>query len=170
MVASELVLGAIALGFLQARRYAISSLFPAPTLQGCAVGIGLFFATWVVGWLLTAPFVGRLPEQPIDRMVHDANLSLPVIVLMAMVNGTYEEIFLLGFLLRGLRGFGLSVALGVMLLVRVLYHLYQGPVGALWVLAFGLVLGLYFIRSGRLWPAIFAHVLGDIVPLVFRDP
>ena len=170
MVATELVLAAIALCFLQARRYAISSLFPAPTLQGCAAGIGLFFATWVVGWLLTAPFVGGLSEQPIDRMVQDANLSLPVVVLMAMVNGTYEEIFLLGFLLRGLRGFGLSVALGVMLLIRVLYHLYQGPVGALWVLAFGSVLGLYFIRSGRLWPPVFAHVLADIVPFVFREP
>ena len=67
-------------------------------------------------------------------------------------------------LVRGLRGFGLSVAVGVPLFVRLLYHLYQGPVGALWVMAFGLVMTLFYVRSGDLWPPVFAHILGDIVP------
>ena len=165
-VATELVLAIAALALLHVRRYAVATLLPAPTLRGCVVGIGLFFAAWVVGWFLVSPFVAGQAEQPVARMVQDARLTLPVIVVMAMVNGTYEEIFLLGFLLRGLRGFGLSVALGVMLLVRVLYHLYQGTLGTLWVLGFGLVFGLYYIRSSNLWPPVFAHVLWDIVPFV----
>jgi membrane protease YdiL (CAAX protease family) len=53
-----------------------------------------------------------------------------------------------------------------MLLVRVLYHLYQGPVGAVWVLAIGLVFGLYFMRTNQLWPPVFAHILWDIVPFL----
>ena len=101
-------------------------------------------------------------------MTREATLTLPANVLMAMVNGTYEEVFLLGFLVRGLRGWGLSSALGTMLLVRVMYHLYQGPIGALWVFGIGLTFGIYYVRSGNLWPPVFAHVLWDIVPFVFR--
>ncbi|MGZ5735636.1 MAG: CPBP family glutamic-type intramembrane protease [Burkholderiales bacterium] len=79
-------------------------------------------------------------------MVQDARVSLPVVVSMAMINGTYEEVFLLGFLLRGLRQFGFSLTVGVPLLIRVLYHLYQGPVGAMWILGFGLLFSLYYFR------------------------
>jgi membrane protease YdiL (CAAX protease family) len=118
------------------------------------------------GWFLMLPFAGQ-PEQPVARMMADARLTVPAIVIMAMVNGAFEEVFLLGFLLRGLRGFGLSIALGAMLLVRMLYHMYQGPLGLIWVLGFGAVFGLYFIRTNQLWPPVFAHVLWDIVSFVF---
>ena len=161
----ELVLGAAALGVLYMRGYAIASLIPTPTLMGSILGIGLYLGAWVVGWLLTLPFVGQ-PEQPVARMMEDARVTMPTVVIIAMVNGAFEEIFLLGFLMRGLRHFGISIALGVMLLVRVLYHLYQGPLGAVWILGFGLVFGLYFARTDRLWPPVFAHILWDIVPFL----
>ena len=88
---------------------------------------------------------------------------------MALVNGAFEEVFLLGFLARALRGFGLAIALGVPTLVRVSYHLYQGPLGALWVFAVGLVFALYYARTVQLWPPVFAHVLWDIIPFVLHD-
>ncbi len=94
-----------------------------------------------------------------------AGVSLASTVLFAMVNGTFEEIFLLGVLARGLRGYGLSVAIGVSLLVRVLYHLYQGPLGAVSVLAVGLTFTLFYLRGEQLWPPVLAHILLDIVPV-----
>jgi uncharacterized protein len=161
----ELLLAGTALGVLYLRGYAIAALLPTPTLKGCIWGVGLFFAAWLAGLILTLPFAG-LPEQPIDRMMEDSQVTVPTVVVLAMVNGPYEEVFLLGFLQRGLRHFGLSIALGVVLLVRVLYHLYQGPAGAVWVLGVGLVFGLYFARTERLWPPVFAHILWDIVPFI----
>lgn len=56
------------------------------------------------------------------------------------------------------------MVVGVPLLVRVLYHLYHGPVGALWILTFGLVFTAFYLRSVNLWPPVLAHVLWDIVP------
>ena len=85
-------------------------------------------------------------------------------ILVALVNGTFEEVFLLGVLVRGLRGFGLSVAMGLPLMVRVLYHLYQGPAGAAWVASFGVLLTLAYVITRQLWPSVFAHILWDIVP------
>ncbi|WP_457428127.1 CPBP family intramembrane glutamic endopeptidase [Roseateles sp. P5_E7] len=169
LIASELVLAGAALAFLHLRGFAIASLVPTPTLRGGIAGVALFFGAWLIGSLLVAPFAAGQPEQPIDKMVAEATLSMPIIVAMALVNGAFEEIFLLGFLARALRGFGLAIALGVPTLVRVSYHLYQGPLGALWVFAVGLVFALYYARSVQLWPPVFAHVLWDIVPFVLRD-
>jgi len=165
VVGTEIVFAFVALVVLWLRGYAVGTLLPLPTLKGCAQGVALFIAAWIAAVVLTLPFANE-PEQPYVHMIDDARVTVPVIVVMAMVNGAFEEVFLLGFLLRGLRGFGLSIALGAMLLVRVLYHLYQGPVGAVWVLGVGLVFGLYFIRTNQLWPAVFAHVLWDIVPFI----
>ena len=55
---------------------------------------------------------------------------------------------------------------GVVLLVRVLCHLYQGPVGASAMLAYGGVEGLYYARWRNAWPAVFAHIIWDIVPFL----
>ena len=45
------------------------------------------------------------------------------VVAFAMVNGTFEEVFLLGVLARGLKDHGLLFAGGFSLLVRLLYRL-----------------------------------------------
>ncbi|NKI70834.1 CPBP family intramembrane metalloprotease [Collimonas pratensis] len=166
IIVMELILGAIAFLVLYIRGFAISTLYPAPSLVGVAVGIATYVATLVAVWVLTAPFVSSQGAQPIDSMVSHASVSLSTVVLVALINGAYEEIFLLGFLLCGLRGYGLSIAMGVSLLVRVLYHLYQGPLGAISILAFGLVLSLNYVRTGSLFSAVFAHILADIIPFL----
>lgn len=163
----ELMLSAAAVTFLYLRGFAVATLMPAPTFKGTITGIGLFFAAWLIGQIVVAPFVGGQPQQPIEVMVNEARVSVPIVVTMAMVNGTFEEVFLLGFLLRGLRGYGLSVALGITLLVRVLCHLYQGPLGCLWVVGFGFTFAVCYMRSTQLWPPVFAHILWDIIPFLY---
>ncbi|CAN5143173.1 CPBP family intramembrane metalloprotease [soil metagenome] len=165
LLVMELLLGGIAALVLHRRGFAVPTLMPTPTLIGCAWGFALFCVGSVAAGSLMAAFASGQAPQPIDQMTRTANLSLPVIVMVSIVNGAFEEIFLLGFLMRGLRGYGLSVALGVMLLVRILYHLYQGPIGTMGVLGVGFVFGAYFIRFGKLWPPVFAHVLFDLLAL-----
>jgi membrane protease YdiL (CAAX protease family) len=115
-----------------------------------------------VAWLVAALIgAGHTASEPIGEMVAGARISLAPLVAMSIVNGIYEEVFLLGYLQRALEGFGAAFAVGVSLLVRLLYHLYQGPSGALYVLGFGLVLSLYFLRTGKLWPVAFAHIFAD---------
>lgn len=162
----EVVLGSVALLTLHVRGFAIPSLYPHPTLVGVGHGMGLYVVSLIASWVAVAPFAMGQPTQPIETMVSSASVSLSSVVSAALVNGAYEEVFLLGFLMRGLRGYGLSIAVGVSLLVRVLYHLYQGPLGAVSVLAFGLVLSLYYLRTRALFPVVFAHVLADIIPFV----
>ena len=112
-----------------------------------------------------AETAAAVQQQPIARMVLESTVSLPAAAVVALVNGTYEEVFLLGFLTRGLRGHGLGLAVGASLAVRVLCHTYQGPLGLLSVLAFALIVTAYFVQTGRLWPAVVCHMAADFVPL-----
>jgi membrane protease YdiL (CAAX protease family) len=83
-------------------------------------------------------------------MAHTSVTAVPV-VATALVNGAFEEVFLLGFLARSLRGYGIALAIGISLLVRILYHSYQGPLGMLSVLLFGIVLSVYYMRTDDLF-------------------
>ena len=163
MLGLEVVLAAAALLYLYARNFDVRSLYPHPTLRGCLLGIGLFFASWLIGAVTTFS-IASAEQRQIAEFSY-SGLTLVPMVLFAMANGVYEEVFLLGVLTRGLRGLGLSLAIGLSLLVRVLYHMYQGPLGMVWVLAVGATLTLGYLYSGSLWPPVFAHMLWDIVPI-----
>jgi len=164
LIVIELVLGAIALRFLHARGYRIRDLVPAPTWIGCGTGLMLYVASRFASGMLIAPFMAGQASQPIDEMMAANTVTLPYVLAISVVNGTYEEVFLLGYLVRALKAHGAWFAIGVSMLVRVLYHLYQGPLGALYVLGFGIVVSIYYFRTGDVWSAVFAHMLGDFLP------
>jgi uncharacterized protein len=169
LVLTELFLGTTAAYILRARGFDVASLYPRPSLTGAATGVLVAIAAGAAAWIATWPF-SHAYSEPLQRLMRGTPIGLPMLVVLGLVNGAYEEMLLLGFLLRGLRGFGLSVALGIPLLVRVLYHLYQGPLGAISAGAVGLVLSLYYLSSGRLFPVVLAHALWDIVPFVLHAP
>lgn len=56
--------------------------------------------------------------------------------------------------------------MNVSVAIRASYHLYQGPIGAISLVIVGLMLGWWFVRTGRLWPAIIAHGLIDLLALM----
>jgi len=163
MILIEVILAAAALLYLHVRNFDIHSLYPRPSLRGTFLGLGIFVLAWIASAIATAPFAS--PEHPLTAEFSFTGVSLASAVLFAMVNGTFEEIFLLGVLVRGLRGYGLSAAIGIPLLVRVLYHLYQGPLGAVSVLAVGITFTLFYLRGKQLWSPVLAHILLDIVPI-----
>ena len=168
IVLIELLFGALALGYLRLRGHELRVLFPRPSIPESVLGVGLYVASALASWLLVATCLphdtGGQP-QPIEEMVSNASISAGPVVGASLINGLYEEMFLVGYLQRGLQAEGHSFAIGVSLLVRVLYHLYQGPMGAISVLGFGLVLGLYYARTKRLWPIVVAHILADVLAL-----
>ena len=164
LITLEVVLGGVALTFLRARGYSIEGLLPTPSWLGCLLGLALFVAASAAWWAVAQAFPrSEFAHQPIAEMVSNTSVSLPFVVALSMVNGLYEEVFLVGYLVRGFRASGASVAIGLSLLVRVLYHLYQGPLGAVSVLVFGLVITVFYWRTQRLWPVVFAHTLADAV-------
>lgn len=168
LVIFELILGVIALWVLRVRGFDVASLYPKPTLSGFAIAPPLYLAAVGASWLVLMPFYGSSSASPANALTGGAIINLSVLVTLGVINGAYEEIFLLGFLLRGLRAYGLPVAIGVAFLIRVLCHLYQGPSNALSVGVFGLVLSFYYVASGKLFPVVLAHAIADIVPFIWQ--
>jgi membrane protease YdiL (CAAX protease family) len=53
----------------------------------------------------------------------------------------------------------------VSLALRVLYHLYEGPLAVIPLAVMALAFTLIYVKMGRLWPAIVAHALLDFLGL-----
>jgi uncharacterized protein len=166
MLVLELILGGLALAFLRLRGYAIRGLLPRPTVRGGAHGVGLLIAAYAA-WYLVYALIGspRVQGQPIEQIMSDTRVTLPTVLALSFVNGWFEEAFLVGYIVAGLRSHGAAIAIGVSILVRLLYHLYQGPLGAVSVLAYGLVVTLFYWHTRALWPVMFAHMLADLTAL-----
>lgn len=164
MLCLELLLGGAAIAYLRWIDFGLPSLLPRPNLGETARGIGLLLVSSTIA--AAASFIVFGPTDTV-RGVEFLATVVPMWAVLAfsIINGTFEEVFLLGVLLRGLRQHGLGVAIGVSLLVRVLYHLYQGPAGAVSIAAWGLVITLAYARRPALWPVVFCHILADVAAL-----
>ncbi len=87
-------------------------------------------------------------------------------ILVSLSAGVCEEILFRGFLIRLFHGGALAVpAAGALVVSSLLFglgHLYQGVKGVLSTAVAGLVMGLLFLLSGNLIPAIVLHALLDL--------
>ena len=96
------------------------------------------------------------------------HLSMDLVFLTSTVNGIFEEVFVAGYIITVLAPVrGMWIAINVSTGVRMLYHLYQGPLGILSIVPLGLLFGYVYARTRQLWPLIVAHVLIDIIGLTF---
>jgi hypothetical protein len=164
-IATELVLGGLALVFLRMRGHSVLGLLPRPNVAGGVVGVVLYvlgIATW---WVTLAMVdVRDVGSQPIAEIMSNTRVSFAMVLALSLVNGIYEETFLC-FLVDAFRGHGASVAIGVSTLVRLLYHVYQGPLGSVSIVLYGVIMAGFYWRTRWLWPVAFAHVLADLVAL-----
>lgn len=125
---------------------------------GLAAGV---FSQFVLLRILYLPFGDRVEELGRDneRLVDSTHgLALVVLVLLLAVGAPLvEELFFRGLLQRSLvRRLGPAFGIAVSALVFGLTHF--DPLGLLGLAAFGVVLGALVEWTGRLGPAVVAHV------------
>lgn len=86
---------------------------------------------------------------------------------MGLVNPFFEEVWVCGYLMTVLkRSHNPWLAISASVVLRVLYHLYQGARGVLSITPVGLIFGVWYARTGRLWPLIVAHSVADLLALL----
>jgi len=130
------------------------------------IGLLLFGGTLLVNialWELLGHAVGG--REFLDQFSQAISISFPLSLLLSVANGAFEEFFLCRYLVEAFTKFGPAIALGISALVRVMYHLYQGPLGAILVLGFGIVVSLFYWRFRQVWPVMVAHMLADAAAL-----
>jgi hypothetical protein len=135
------------------------------------------FATgmWMIGlavlvvWLQVMVWFGidsLTPPDTARKALDQAGGSIVITVLLVGIAGPIaEEIFFRGFVFTGLfKRFGTRRALFFSSLLFGLFHIDPGAIVPTFVL--GLALGWVYLKTGSIWPAMFAHGLHNTVAVL----
>jgi len=170
LLVDELVVLTALTIFLHARGWTLERIGLGPNARESLIGIGLVLLVEMVNrvvWVLAA--FGSRSVQEAGRLFNPVDGSIdPVIVIaVSIVNPIFEEVFLCGYVISALKDrLGTWAAINVSVGIRLVCHLYQGIIGVIFIVPFGLIFAWWYIRQGRLWPLIVAHVLFDFIALV----
>lgn len=137
---------------------------PVDAMTGVSIALIAHIGYWVLFAVIAAvaPAYGRAASA-----IHvGGSVSAWVVILVSIVNPCAEELLYLGFVANALRKEGAAIAFSASVLVRVLVHVYQGPLGVISNVPFGAVLAAYYLATGRIWPAILAHSAMDLIALI----
>lgn len=138
-----------------------------------AIGVLIFASVWVADILLDTALRQMFPALRAGAEASEAYRpsdppDLTSIVVLSTVNPVFEEVIVCGYVIRALAGrFGLTAAVNTSVVIRALYHLYQGIEALPFHLAFGLMQAYAYVRFGRLWPLIVSHALLDFFALLY---
>jgi len=170
IVVFELVQSVFLVWFLKVRGWTLEKLGLVFSWRGTGWGWLLLLTTYVMAMAVQAIADWTIPAQMHAAAQQfpapDKHLSMQLVFLASTVNGIFEEVFVAGYIITALRDTrGVWTAINISTVVRLLYHLYQGPLGIMTVVPVGLLYGYFFARTRQLWPLVMAHVLIDIVGL-----
>jgi uncharacterized protein len=155
--------------FLRQRNWTLARLSVNPLGRDIPVGVGLSVVTYIayyVSWQLAVLAAPDLMRSVYSMPLVVERLDIAWVTLVALLNPIFEETFLCGYVVNSISTVrSPTVAVNVSIGIRVLYHLYQGPLAVVGVLPVGLVFTWYFARTRRLWPVIVAHAIFDFLGL-----
>lgn len=164
----ELLIFSILLPFLRARGWTFKRLGMRGSRWDLLVGLMLAVGAYLT-YAVLAIVVGRIwpvSRAALTRVLVGSHITWGTAIAVSVVNPVFEEMFVCGYLVTTLKDrIGPHHAVNVSTGIRVLYHLYQGIQGVIGIAPFGLILGYWFARTGRLWPVIVAHAVTDFAGL-----
>jgi len=136
------------------------------TWNGWLLLLGTYVVLMALQWLAHAFLPGPVQIAAQRYPTADLQVSMQLVFLASTVNGMFEELFVAGYIITALReARGTLTAINVSTVIRLLYHLYQGPLALITVVPMGLIFGFFYSRTRQLWPLILAHILIDIIGL-----
>jgi membrane protease YdiL (CAAX protease family) len=156
--------------FLRVRGWTLEKIGLKVTVRGTGLGLGLAVASYAL--FVVAQVAGEHLLR-IDMASAAAfypkvapDLDLQLVFVTSVVNGAYEELFVAGYIITALAPVrGPWAAINVSTGIRLLYHLYQGPIGILAIVPLGILYGWVYVRTRQIWPLVVAHIVIDVVGL-----
>ncbi len=108
-------------------------------------------------------------QMAMHRFAYDRHMGPAYFIsqfCLAIVNPFAEELIVRAYLITEIRALtgNIAVAVAVSTLVQTSYHFYQGVVPPIGYAAAFLVFSLWFAKTTRIMPVIFAHMLLDLLP------
>ena len=170
LLAEELVIMSILLPFLAVRGWDLQRIGLSISIKESLIGVALTIASYAayVFFLAIVWEIFSRPEATASANgFEDLKLSFLTIIVVSIVNPIFEELFVCGYVMTSLKKrTNIWVAINASILIRLLYHLYQGPIGVISIIPIGIIFAYWYARTGRLWPLIVAHSLLDLFGLL----
>ena len=134
-----------------------------------AVGMWLLALIILMFWIAALNWLKLdflLPPDTAQQVMDKAGGNLiATLILVGIVGPIAEEIFFRGFVLPGLvKRFGVTQSLLLSSLLFGIFHFDPGAIVPTFIL--GLALGWVYLKTGALWPAIFAHGLHNSLAIM----
>ncbi len=165
-------LGIIAI-FLYLRGWKLSDFHFAFNLDNSTYGLILFSVNYILYYFLymtvATLFSGIFGDAvTISASPIESSATLPAILAVSIVNPIFEETIVVGYIVKALEKSAIpAVIIGVSVLVRMSYHIYQGPIILVSILPMGILFAYIYWRWRKLWTLILAHAVLDFTSFYF---
>jgi membrane protease YdiL (CAAX protease family) len=154
--------------FLSWRGWTLKRVGLRPGVRDSLVGFALAllaYGLYVAVYVVAANF-SELAYSGAHAEIAAHDMRWTTILAASLINPVFEELFLCGYVITRAREAGrLTAGINISVAIRVLCHLYQGSIGVLSIVPFGLLFAFWYARTARLWPLIVAHALFDLLGL-----
>lgn len=155
--------------FLNLRGWSIQdfNLHLSWKLTGAGILLAIaFYVIYYFLWIVVEVLLGPFKNAWSDPVFVNTSLSLTAILITVIINPLFEEGLVVGYIMKALRDRkGVWYAINASIFIRLLYHLYQGPLVAIGIVPMGWLFAYVYARWNRLWPLIVAHGLLDFIAL-----
>ena len=146
------------------RGWSVSTFGWQISWKGTAIGILLFVAAAMVK-ILALISLARIHSPGPGLVI--SGLTVPVIILLALINPFFEELLEGGYFIHTLQRYGVWLVVLASSVFRGALHLYQGFNPAAAIFTAGILYGLIYWRWRQLWPLVVAHFLDDFIGLLY---
>lgn len=157
IAAIDIFCGLIALFILRARGWKRSDFGLQVSMPLTIGGMFLFIGANIFIASLNYAFIAATGTNPANATTPVAKASWLAVILVVAVDPLFEEFFEVAYLLRAAEEHGPAFCISLSAAVRLVCHLWQGPVAALTILPLGLIFAAVYWKWRRVWPLVVAH-------------
>jgi membrane protease YdiL (CAAX protease family) len=164
LAVTEVATLGIALGFGRIRGWSITTFGFRLSWKWIGAGVLLFAA-----FFLIHEVIGFITREVFHSKVdyHRSNqLTLPVILLISLINPMFEETVESGYTFHALQRHGMWLTVLASAAFRAFLHATMGVSGVVTMFVQGLLYGFVYWRWRQLWPLIIAHALQMLYSLL----
>jgi membrane protease YdiL (CAAX protease family) len=157
IVAIEIVCGTLAALVLHARGWKVSDFGLRINMPLTIAGMILFIVANVLIAGFYQLFTAATGTDPAAATTPVARASWPALLVLLAIDPLYEETFEVGYNLRAGERYGAPFAISLSATIRLICHLYQGPIAPVTILPLGIIFAAVYWRWRRVWPLAVAH-------------